>query len=229
MNNFITRNKEEFEDLILLKILLLGGGSNSGKTCILLRYSEKIFRDIHLGTVGVDNKTKIIEFDKYKIKLLIGDTSGQERFRDVIRKYYKVTDGIIFVCDLTNYDSFINMKSFVKDVNNNIDHNYEGIICANKSDLEEERKITEEEIKKYGLSQNMEVFEVSAKTGKNINEAFDRLVEIIIRKKAKDQEILKYINNENLSFKFRLDLISSNNYNSQYEMLKYFAMMLDIF
>ena len=74
----------------------------------------------------------------------------------------------------------------------------------------------------------MEVFETSAKTGKNINEAFQRLVELIIRKKEKDKEIIEQMNNEKLLFNFRIDLISSQIYNIKKKYLIFFAIMQDI-
>ena len=55
------------------------------------------------------------------------------------RNYYKGTDGFIFVCDITDYDSFNNMISYIEEINN-IFYNEPKIICANKCDLEEERK-----------------------------------------------------------------------------------------
>ena len=136
--------------------------------------------------------------------------------------YFRDCDGIIFVCDITDYDSSNQMIGFIKYVNSNRSNNYIGIICANKCDVEKERKITKEELVKIGISQNMEVFEVSAKTGKNINKAFHRIVELIL-KERKDMEILEHMNNEKFLYNFRLDLISSNNYNNLDEVVNIFC------
>ena len=189
------------KDLILLKILLLGS-SGSGKTHIFNRYFDRNPEYI-ITTIGVSSKTKIIQFDKYKIELQIYDTIGTRRFRDIARNYYKSNDGMIFVCDITDYSSYEDMINFVEEANY-LNVHYFGIICANKCDLEIERKVTKEEIVSYGLSQNMEVFETSAKTGKNINEAFHRLIELIIRKREKDIEILENMNNKKLLDIFRI-------------------------
>ncbi len=208
------------KDLIVLKIFLLGGVS--GKTCILERYCDNCFSEKSFATIGIDFRNKIIQFKNYNIKLIIWDTAGQERFRNIIRQYILGADGIIFVCDITNYCSLNHMISFIE-LENDIDQNSEKIICANRCDLEEKREIPKEEIEKYGISQNMEVFETSAKTGKNINEAFQRLVELIIRKIEKDKEIIEQMNNEKLLFNFRIDLISSQIYNIKKKIFNLFC------
>ena len=208
------------KDLILLKIILLGGVS--GKTCIFERYCDNCFSENILATTGINFKSKTIQFNNYNIKLIIWDPSGQERFRNITRQYILGVDGIIFVCDITDYHSLNLMISFIE-WENDIEQNSKKIICANRCDLEEKREIPKEEIEKYGISQNMEVFETSAKTGKNINEAFQRLVELIIRKKEKDKEIIEQMNNEKLLFNFRIDLISSQIYNSQKRIFNLFC------
>ena len=105
------------------------------------------------------------------------------------RNCYKNSDGIIFVCDITDRNSFNDIISYIEEANDYL-YNYKGIICSNKCDLEEKRQITKEEIVSFGLSQNIEAFEVSAKTGKNIDEVFQKLIELIIRKKQKIQRFL---------------------------------------
>ena len=186
--------ENQSSDLIKLKILLLGR-SGCGKSCIRERYCNNKFASNFLATTGLDIRIKIFQFEKYKIKLMINDTPGVEGFRYITKMFYKNDDGIIFVCDITDYRSLDEMIFYEEDLKKaNI--NYESIICANKCDSENKRKIKKEDLEKYGKSKNIEVFEVSAKTGKNINEAFNRLVELIIRKKYKDKEILENMNNE---------------------------------
>ena len=205
------------KDLIVLKILLLGGFS--GKTSILERYCDNCFSENFLATIFFEDRNKIIQFNNYNIKLIIWDTARQER---ITRQFILGADGIIFVCDITDYHSLNHMISFIE-LENDINQNSEKIICANRCDLEEKREIPKEEIEKYGISQNMEVFETSAKTGKNINEAFQRLVELIIRKKEIEKEIIEQMNNEKLLFNFRIDLISSQIYNIKKKIFNLFC------
>ena len=60
--------------------------------------------------------------------------------------------------------------------------NFASIICANRCDLIEKREVTTDELKSLGLEYNMKVFETSAKTGENVNKAFEELIELIEQK-----------------------------------------------
>ena len=213
----------DYKDILTLKILLLGG-CNAGKTNIFYRYTENKFIKWHLSTIGIDFRKKIIKFGKYDIKLMIWDTAGQDRFRNINRSFYKHVDGFIFVCDITDYDSFNDMISYIEEINDFF-YNRPKIICANKCDLEKERQIKKEEIIKYGLSKNIEVFETSAKIGQNINESFHRLVELIMSKREKDLKIIENINNEKYLYDYRLDLI--NSFNITFSHFKMFNIFCD--
>ena len=62
----------------LLKICITGN-SSVGKSNILLRYTDNIFNESFLPTIGVDFKVKRIEIGKETAKLNLWDTAGQER------------------------------------------------------------------------------------------------------------------------------------------------------
>ena len=208
------------EDLIELKIVLIGEGSLIGKTSIRERFTKNTFTE-QIPTIWGGYSQKKIQFDKYIIKLHIFDTRGSDRFRSLNELYIRDAHGIIFVCDITDYHSFESMKILIEGINKK-SYSYVGIICANKCDLDEEREISREKIEKYGLSQNMEVFEVSAKTGKNINEVFYSLVKLIISKNE-NKEINTNVYKEKILYNFRLDLIVSSNCNSKNEILNHFC------
>ena len=225
------------KDLILLKIFILGGGGGDGKTCIFRRYVENTFSEISPATIGLDFKIKYIKYGKYNLKLQIWDTAGQERFRKIsYPNYYKSADGCIFVFDITNHGSFKEIIKVINELNGEFDFEKPKIICANKCDLEKGREIKKEEIEKEienNCRYNIEVFKTSAKTGQNIDEAFNRLVELIMSKRGEnelekkreenklikkkreekdpDSEILENINNEKYLYDFRIDIINSDN------------------
>ena len=62
----------------VFKVLIIGN-SCAGKTNILCRFSENIFHESFLPTIGVDVRIRNIECDNKSIKLQIWDTAGQER------------------------------------------------------------------------------------------------------------------------------------------------------
>ena len=175
----------------VFKLLTLGE-SSVGKSSIILRFTNNQFNEQLLSTTGIDFRTKIIDYKEQKIKLVIYDTSGQERYRTIAANYYKNADGILFVYDITNENSLtfkywleqIQEKSSVKSI----------ILFGNKTDLEnveeekKERKITFEEGKKIADQYGLKLFEGSAKEGININEAIEELVGLIYKeKKIKDK------------------------------------------
>ena len=175
-----------------LKIkLLIIGDSDVGKTSMLLKYTDNFFPESHLATIGVEFKTKEIEFQDYKISLQIWDTAGQERFRSITKSFFRSTNGIIFMYDITDKNTFKNVKDWVKDSENN-DTGFKKILVGNKIDLKNKRKVELKEVKEWADKKELEVMEASAKLGTNVDKVFLRLVELILDKKAKDDIIKKY-------------------------------------
>ena len=63
----------------LFKILLVGN-AGVGKSSITKRFTQDIFYEHHISTIGVDFTVKTFQIDGKTIKLQIWDTAGQERF-----------------------------------------------------------------------------------------------------------------------------------------------------
>ena len=164
---------------IVYKVLLLGD-SSVGKTCFLLRYCDKSFQDAHLSTIGLDYRLKTMTLKSGKnIKLQIWDTAGQDRFRAITKNYYKGSHGIILIYDVTNVQTFENVKQWVSQIREEASANVIIYIAGNKIDMEEERKVNKEEGEKLAEELGFPFVETSAKSGININETFEDLVERI--------------------------------------------------
>lgn len=161
------------------KILTIGE-SGVGKTCLLLRFTEDTFVSNHLTTLGVDFKLKTISMDNRNINLQIWDTAGQERFRTITKTYYKKSDGILLVYDVTDETSFKNIKNWMKQIELNVPLNVSKILVGNKCD-KEDRKISFEDGEKIAEEYNMKFFETSAKTRYNVDNAFLYLTEEVLR------------------------------------------------
>ena len=100
-----------------IKVLFVGD-ANVGKTSLLFRYIDGQFPEKHLSTVGVEYRIKIFQFRGFNIKLMIWDTAGQERFHSITNNYFHNADGAFFVYDITNRNSFSNIKKWIKDADN---------------------------------------------------------------------------------------------------------------
>ena len=167
-------------DECVYKVLLLGD-STVGKTCFLLRYCDKTFEDAHMATVGLDYRLKSVVLKNEKnVKLQIWDTAGQDRFRAITKNYYKGANGIILIYDVTNLQSYENVKNWIAQIKESASQNVIVYLVGNKIDVkEEDRCVKTEDGKKISEEFNLPFFESSAKLGININEIFEKIVEKI--------------------------------------------------
>ena len=155
--------------------LLFLGESNVGKTSLLLRYTDGVFEN-GLPTVGIDVKYKYLTYDNKKIRLDIWDTAGQERFRGIAQNYFRGANGIIFVFDITNKESFNKLRVWLSDVKPKINPGTVMVVAENKIDLEEKREVLKDLIKEFGEKNEIEIFSTSAKSGEGVSEMIGNLV-----------------------------------------------------
>ncbi len=165
-------------DDTVYKVLLLGD-STVGKTCFLLRYCDKTFQEAHLSTIGLDYRLKTMTLQNGKnIKLQIWDTAGQDRFRAITKNYYKGANGIILIYDITNLQSYENVKNWIAQIREEANPNVVIYLAGNKIDVVEElRMVKTEDGQKIADEFNLPFYETSAKSGINVNKIFDDLVE----------------------------------------------------
>ena len=182
---------------IRLKLLIIGD-SAVGKTSMLLKYTDNFFPESHLATIGVEFKTKEVEYNGYKIELQIWDTAGQERFKSITKSFFRNANGIIFVYDITQKNSFKNVKDWIKDSEAN-DYGFQRILVGNKIDLQNKREVLLEDAKEWADKKNLEVIEASAKTGANIDKAVMKLIDLILQNKTKEEIMNKFGVNEKKS------------------------------
>ena len=176
---------------IKIKLLIIGD-TNVGKTSMLLNYTDNYFPETHLATIGVEYKVKEVTTDKYKINLQIWDTAGQERFRSITKSFFQSTNGIIFVYDITCRKSFHNVKDWIKDSEMNANSGFEKILIGNKIDLKDKREVPFDDLKEYGIKKKIEVMETSAKERVNIDEAFQKITDLILNNKNENDIIKEF-------------------------------------
>jgi len=161
------------------KVLLLGD-STVGKTCILLKYTDKIFQETHMMTIGLDYRLKTMTLQSGKeVKLQIWDTAGQDRFRSITKNYYKGSHGIILIYDVTSLKTFENVKSWVSQIHEEISDKVVIYLVGNKIDMDDERKVQTEEGQKLAEELGVPFVETSAKSGVNIDNIFSDITERI--------------------------------------------------
>jgi len=161
----------------LFKLIMIGD-TGVGKSSLLVRLADDVFTENYLSTIGVDFRFKSAELPdpdnknkKLKLKLQIWDTAGQEKFRSITKAYYRGADGLLIVYDITEKQSFDNVKNWIKEVRSNIDHTIPIIIVGNKSDRDD-RVIQESELEKLALEFNTFHMETSALNSNNVEKTF---------------------------------------------------------
>uniref|UniRef100_A0A7S2SPR3 Uncharacterized protein n=1 Tax=Mucochytrium quahogii TaxID=96639 RepID=A0A7S2SPR3_9STRA len=155
----------------LFKLLLIGD-SGVGKSCLLLRFADDTYTESYISTIGVDFKIRTIELDGKTIKLQIWDTAGQERFRTITSSYYRGAHGIIIVYDVTDEESFQNVKQWLQEIDRYACEKVNTLLVGNKSDLTTKRQVSYEAAKEFADQNDMEFIETSAKNATNVEKAF---------------------------------------------------------
>ena len=169
----------------LFKVLLIGN-SGVGKSSLLVRFSDDIFHDTHMPTIGVDFKIRNSEVDGKAIKLQIWDTAGRDRFKTITCSYYKGAHGIIVTYDVTDRESFAAVQNWMAEVEKYASHNISRILVGNKCDLESSRAVSTEEGQVLADHYCVRFLETSAKDCKNVEQAFTLMTREIKEKVSKD-------------------------------------------
>lgn len=135
-------------------------------------------------TIGAYFATKTIHTKTQSVQMAIWDTAGEEKFDSLTNFYCRGAKAALVVYDVGDKKSFSNLQRWIKKINTEADENCAVILVGNKCDVVEsgegQREVALEEAKAFGATINAGVMEVSAKTGLNIVEVFQKVVELCI-------------------------------------------------
>lgn len=161
----------------IYKIILIGD-SGVGKSNIISRLVGGTFDDDCRTTIGIDFQVKRFTIDDDTIKLQIWDTAGQEKYRSIIRSYYRMCAGVVLVFDVNKRSSFEHLDSWIKEVEDNTDIDQQSkleiLIVGNKIDLDD-RKVFPKDIENLRQKYEFKYIETSAEKNINIERAFYEL------------------------------------------------------
>jgi Ras-related protein Rab-1A len=189
----------------LFKILLIGD-SGVGKSCLLLRFADGAFTDSYISTIGVDFKIRTTDIYGKHVKLQIWDTAGQERFRTITTSYYRGAHAIIIVYDVSDLESFNNIKSWLEECDKFASENVTKILVGNKSDSTE-RKVTYQMGQEFADLINVPFIETSAKNQINVEATFVKITESLLDKMRKPSQL---IDPKKIRFELHGDSINRN-------------------
>lgn len=189
------------ENKITYKMIIVGD-SAVGKTCIFKKITSGDFSEKSISTIGVDRRTLNFtinsEGKEIEIDVQLWDTAGQERFRSITSSYYKSSQGLLLMYDITRKETFDNIENWIKSIRDSLgeEEKYLIVLIGNKVDLANEkpesREVTLEEAE--NICNEKKVYwggECSAKdfTEKELNELFTKYTEEIYKKVG--QNIIK--------------------------------------
>ena len=167
-----------------IKITFLGN-QGVGKTCIISRYIKNEFPENPNNIIVANYLEKIINKNDNHIKLDIWNSIGGEKFQNFGKNFYKDSNIVCFVYDITDFESFNNIKNvWYPQFQQNGDKNAILSIVGNKSDLYELEELDlEDEAKNFSKTIGANFMLISAKTGNGIEKLFDTLVDLYLIKK----------------------------------------------
>ncbi|KAK6185658.1 hypothetical protein SNE40_007841 [Patella caerulea] len=179
----------------LIKFLALGD-SGVGKTSLLFQYTDNTFNNKFISTVGIDFREKRVVHRmpaadgsvgrSQRIHLQLWDTAGQERFRSLTTAFFRDAMGFLLLFDLTNEQSLMNIRNWLSQLQTHAYcENPDVVLCGNKMDLEDQRKVREDRGREMAEKFGLPYFETSAATGHNVSKAVECLLDMVMTRMEK--------------------------------------------
>ena len=174
---------------------ILVGDHEVGKTSLIRQFVEKKFARDYRATIGLNVLSHSFEFQGNQITLSLWDVGAQTFFKRFRKIYYTGAEAAFIVYDLTNRQSFDNIKVWYQEL---LDFTEEKdlpvVLVANKLDLLD-RKISREEgleLSNTLSPKGVSYIETSALSGENVEDAFKLIAyHYLLRAKQKEKEIIK--------------------------------------
>ena len=178
--------------------LIILGNTLVGKTSFFRKIISGEFTHRNVSTIGVDQKTLYLDLDienekgekeQHNFKIILYDTAGQEKFRSVTKSFFKGANGILMFYDITDRDSFEQVKSWLESIEEILGENkndkYFIFLIGNKKDLIEEgnnenveEKEAKEKCKEFGFYWGGEISAKTFTKDELINKINDFVIEI---------------------------------------------------
>ena len=181
----LDQNVGDYE--LTFKIIIIGD-SGVGKSCLALRGIKNLFEPLYSPTIGFEFMAFYTRIDGKIIKMQIWDTCGQEIYKSLISNFYRNSSLAIILYSIDNKESFEHAENWLNDLKSQANPDVRIFLVGNKSDLEDQRKVTKEEGLKFKNDQGLDMFmETSAKTGYNARNVLIEAAKILYA------DYLKYV------------------------------------
>lgn len=160
------------------KKICLVGDFSVGKTSLTQQFVNQIFSEKYLTTVGVKIDTKEMVVDEKELKMVVWDVAGRDSLSPLNAAYLIGAAGFLLVIDGTRYDTVQSAQSLVDTVVNKVG-DIPFVVLVNKHDLQEQWAFRENDREDFE-ARGWQVMTSSAKTGENVELAFESLAKKIL-------------------------------------------------
>ena len=170
------------------------GNCYVGKTTISQCYEDNkpcVKENNYKATVSLDFYKRIVNKNGKRIYIKIWDTAGLEKFNSVTSGYLRGLHACFIVFDVTDRYSFEHLNEWIQ-LYCNFNQYPEKVLflLGNKID-KQNRTVSFEEGNNFAKEKDIPYFETSAMTMKNINEAFDKMINYILEVQMDDMSSRK--------------------------------------
>ncbi len=165
----------------LFKVFLVGP-FQCGKSSLARRFLDNTFTEPYGTPLGISFKIKAVDLEGKRIKFMVFDGPGQERFHSLTAAYYKSVHGLLLIFNLTSTDSFQQIDGYFEDVRDRAGKGTPMVLVGTMSDMAKERKVTYNEAMQKAKAYGVTYIEVSSKTDDNVSKAFLTLAKDIMHR-----------------------------------------------
>lgn len=177
-------------NVMKLKVCMAGEGA-VGKTSLIRRYVLDEYEDRYTATLGTKITKKTVSTKDsagtpVSVSMILWDIMGTATLRELLKEaYYHGAQGILAVADLTRPETLSELdgwSSSIRLVSGDIPTH----VVMNKADLAGERAVAEADIEAFCRTRRWPWTSTSAKTGAGVEDAFRRIVELILASRVGD-------------------------------------------
>jgi small GTP-binding protein len=167
--------------IIKKKVVLLGDGA-VGKTSLVRRFVIDKFADDYIATIGTKVTKKDLRIEHggrtIDLTLMLWDILGQKEYSTTHESSIRGAKGAIVVYDVSRPDTAASVLEFWLPLLNRVAGYVPYVMAANKIDLAADRNA--EAAKLREMTGGVPGFLCSAKTGEQVEEAFDALGTLLL-------------------------------------------------
>ena len=180
------RFKKGVVKLLKYKIII-AGAKDVGKSSLIARFCDNVFKEDMKATIGVDFKRKSITIQgahgDISLELNIWDFAGEEKYRTLFPAYANGASAAFILFDTTRRDTLKDVDNWIDIIDNNAYPNIVKQIIATKIDLKDKREVSKKDAEDYFKKYNWftKITSTSSKTGENVENAFILVVKEIIK------------------------------------------------